>query len=129
MIGGIDVPIRTRCGPSLSTEVAVRAIRQRWPRSDYENGLTGERYCEFRQIPFGEIQELFVYRDRASADRWDAEGAVPSLRNTMIHIVADEDLVTVVVDLRDAAMEEIIAAISSTLGDDIFYIPAEVAAA
>jgi len=47
----------------------------------------------------------------------------------MIHIVADEDLVTVVVDLRDAAMEEIIAAISSTLGDDIFYIPAEVAAA
>ena len=64
MIGGIDVQIPTRCGPSLSTEVAVRAIRQRWPHSDYENGLTGERYFEFNQIPFGEIQELFVYRDR-----------------------------------------------------------------
>ena len=47
----------------------------------------------------------------------------------MIHIIADEDLVTVVVDLRDAAIEEIIAAIRSALGDDIFYIPAEVAAA
>ncbi len=116
MIGGIDVQIPTRCGP-VSTEVAIRAIRQRWPQSEYENGLTGERYREFSQIPFGDIEEILVYRDCTSADRWDAEGAIPSLRNTMIHIIADPGLVTVVVDERDAAMEEVIAAISSALRD------------
>ena len=33
----------------------------------------------------------------------------------MIHIISDEGLITVVVDERDAAMNEIIAAISSAL--------------
>ena len=51
--------------------------------------------------------------------------AIPSLRNTMIHIIAGEGVVTVVVDEKDVAMEEIIAAISSALCDDILYIPAE----
>jgi hypothetical protein len=129
MIGGIDVQIPTRCGPPLSTEVAVRAIRQRWLDAEYENGATGERYSRFRLIPFGEIEEIFVYRDRHSADRWDTEGAIPGLRNTMIHIVAEMDLITVVVDLLDAVMDEIIAAIRSALGDDIFYLPAELVAA
>jgi hypothetical protein len=115
MIGGIDVQIPTRCGPPLSTEVAVRAIRQQWPDAEYENGATGERYSRFHLIPFGEIEELFIYRDRLSADRWDTEGAIPDLRNTMIHIVAEVDLISVVVDSRDVAMVEIIAAIRSAL--------------
>jgi hypothetical protein len=129
MIGGIDVQIPTRCGPPLSTEVAVRAIRQQWPDAEYEHGATGERYSEFALIPFGEIEEIFVYRDRLSADSWDKEGAIPDLSNTMIHIVAEADLITVVVDSRDAAMDEIMAAIRSALGDDILYLPAELLAA
>jgi hypothetical protein len=128
MIGGIDIPIPTRAGP-ISTEVAVRAIRQKWPRAEYENGLTGERYSQFCQIPFGEIEEIFVYRDHESADLWEAEGAVSSLENTMIHLVADRDLITVVVDVRDGAIDEIIAAISSALADNIFCISAEQVAA
>lgn len=128
MIGGIDVQIPTRCGP-LSTEVAVRAVRQRWPHAEYENGVTGERYSEFCRIPFGQVEEIFVYRDRASADSWDAQGASPSLYNTMIHIVADQDLITVVVDERDSSMEEIIAAISSAFSDEILHLAAEAAAA
>jgi hypothetical protein len=128
MIGGIDIQIPTRCGAS-SVEVTVRSIRQKWPNAAFENAVTGERYGDFCLIPFGEIEELFVYRDSASADSWDVEGAIPSLENTMIHIVADEELITVVVDLRDEAMEQIIAAIESALGDDIFYIPAELVAA
>ncbi len=47
----------------------------------------------------------------------------------MIHIIADEEMITVVVDERDALIEEIVAAISSALGDDIFYVPAELVAA
>jgi len=118
MIGGIDVPLRTMAGDS-SSEVAVRAIRQEWPLAVFENGLTGERYNNFWQIPFDEIEEIFVYRDSACADVWDAEGAIPAVRNTMIHIVSDDGLITVVVDERDRAMNEIIGAISSALSDDI----------
>jgi hypothetical protein len=47
----------------------------------------------------------------------------------MIHIVTDEDLLTLVVDRRDAEIEEIIAAVRSALSDDIFCVPAEVVAA
>ena len=128
MIGGIDIEIPTKCGTS-SIEVAVRATRQRWPHAGFENGISGDRYHHFWQIPFGDIEEIFVYRDSDSADRWDKEGAIPELFNTMIHIIADQDMITVVVDERDALIEEIVAAISSALGDDIFYVPAELVAA
>ena len=62
MIGGIDVRIPSGAGPQ-SIEVAVRAIRQAWPGAVFENGNTAERYPFFRQIPFGAVDELFVYRD------------------------------------------------------------------
>jgi hypothetical protein len=35
----------------------------------------------------------------------------------MIHLVADAERITAVVDARDATMEEIVAAISSRLSD------------
>jgi hypothetical protein len=119
MIGGIDIQIPTTCGAS-SLEFATRAIQQRWPSAVFENGLTGDRYEHFDEIPFGETTELFIYRDRAAADLWEAEGAVPSAFNTMIHLVADGDMLTLVVDERDAAMEEIIAAVSSGIRDQMF---------
>ena len=123
MIGGVDVLIPTRAGDS-SIEVAVRAIRQKWPQAAFENSLTGERYGSFRRVPFGKLGEIFVYRDTATADAWDAEGAVPVLSNTMIHLIADADAVTVVVDEKDAEMQEILAAIVSGLSDQIHYLKA-----
>jgi hypothetical protein len=128
MIGGIDINIPTNAGAS-SMEVAVRAIMQSWPRSVFENGLTGERYEYFRQIPFGEVKEIFVYRDSLAAEAWDAEGAVPDIYNTMVHLIADQGMITVVVDVRDAAIESVIAAISSGLSDEILYLAAELEAA
>lgn len=124
MIGGIDVHLPTKAGAS-SIEVAVRAIRQLWPQAEFENGITGERYDHFWQIPFGEVEELFVYHDSESADKWDAEGAIPDVYNTMIHLIHDDDFLTVVVDERDATMEEFLAAIESGLRDEILYISAE----
>jgi hypothetical protein len=128
MIGGIDIRIPTRAGDS-SLEVSVRAIRQKWPGAIYENGLTGDRYDHFRQIPFGDVEELFVYRDSAAAELWDIEGAVPNARNSMIHVIADQDMLTAVIDERDAEMDGIIAAIRSGLADELFYIPAFLGAA
>lgn len=128
MIGGIDVPIPTLAGSS-SIEVAVRAIRQRWPSATFENGDTGEHYEQFQKIPFGEVEELFVYRDSEAASRWDDEGAVPELYNTMIHLIADDDLLTVVVDEKDEAIQELLTAIEFALRDEIFFVPAELEAA
>lgn len=128
MIGGIDVRLSTMAGES-SIEVAVRAVRQRWPRATFENALTGEKYTLFWQIPFGEIQELFVYRDSQCAKKWDADGAVPEVYNTIIHLIPDDELLTVVVDERNAAMNELLAAIQSGLRNEVFYVPAELEAA
>lgn len=128
MIGGIDVHLPTLAGTS-SIEVAVRAIRQRWPRATFENGVTGDRYDQFEQVPFGQIEELFVYRDCELADRWEEEGAVPELSNTMIHLILDDDLLTVVVDERNMEMEEMLTSIKSGLHDEIHFAPAEPEAA
>jgi len=127
MIGGIDVYIPTRAGNS-SVEIAVRAVRQIWPNAVFENGLTGDRYNRFSEIPFGEIEELFVYCSTAAADIWDSEGAIPDVYNTMVHIIADKEMIIAVVDEKDAAMERILAAIRSGLSDDILYIPVSEAA-
>lgn len=128
MIGGIDVRIPTRAGVT-SSEVAVRAIRQRWPKAVFENGLTGDHYDVFWKIPFGEIEELFVYKDSDAAALWDAEGAVAEASNSMIHMISDPDLLTVVVDEKDAEMELILSSIRSGLSDEILYIPALLGAA
>lgn len=121
MIGGIDIQIRTNAGES-SLEVAVRAIRQQWSRAVFENALTGERYDTFGQIPFGEIEELFVYQDQDRADAWDVEGATPALHNTMIHLIPESGMMTIVVDDKVPAMELIVSAIESAFRDEILNI-------
>lgn len=124
MIGGIDVRLPSMAGVE-SVEVAARAVRQAWPHAVFEHGDTGERYSYFWQVPFGELRELFVYRDSSVADIWDEMGAIPEVSNTMLHILYDDGLVTVVIDERDKEMESIISAIRSGLSDSILYLAAE----
>ena len=128
MIGGIDIRLPTRAG-DVAVQVAVRAIREHWPDAVFENGDTGDGYDRFWQIPFGELDEIFVYRDSNARQGWDTEGAVPELYNTMIHVIGDEDMITLVVDQKDAAMQEMIATVSSALHDGILYMPALLEAA
>ena len=123
MIGGTDVPIPTRAG-EWSMEVAVRAIRQQLPRAVFENGLTGDRYDQFLEVPFGEIEEIFVYRDAEAADAWEEHGAIPELSNTMIHLLADDGTITAVIDERDTNTEQILEAIASGLSDPILCLGA-----
>jgi hypothetical protein len=119
MIGGIDIELSTWAGDS-SLERAVQAIRQFWPDAVFQEVLTGDRYDTFDQIPFGGKREIFVYRDPKAADRWDAKGAVPSLYNTMVHLITDPGFITVVVDEEDEFTRQLIKAISSALRDDLF---------
>lgn len=127
MIGGVDVRIPTSAGRQ-AMEVAVRAVRQAWPRSVFENGRTGDRYDRFQQIPFGRMEELFVYRDADAENRWNEKGAVPELANTMIHLLHDQGLITVVIDNHDEEVDAILGAIRSGLNDSIHAIRGRVAA-
>jgi hypothetical protein len=122
MIGGVDIRIPTGAGES-SLIVAARAIRQYWPHAVFENGSTGHRYQSYWDTPLDQLEEVFVYRDLAAADVWDAEGAVPAAINTMIHVIADDGLATIVVDEpQSAAMKTIVAAITSGLQTDILNL-------
>jgi hypothetical protein len=128
MIGGIDIRIPNRVGQE-SVEVAVRAIRQQWPRAVFENGNTAERYDYFWQIPFGDVEELFVYRDANSADLWDKYGAIPEAENSMVHVIYDDGLITAVIDDRTKETEAIVQSIRSALEDPILTLPALLEAA
>jgi hypothetical protein len=114
MIGGVEYQIPARAGES-SVRVAVSVIQHKWPRAVFENGETGERYNDIREIPFEELREIFVYRDLDAADAWDRDGAVPEDANTMVHLIADEGLITMIIDEKDAFMDEIRNAIASRL--------------
>jgi len=127
MIGGIDIRLPSPAGLK-SLEVAVRAVRQQWPRAAFENGNTGERYERFSEIPFGDVEELFVYRDADAAEVWNDKGAIPEVSNTMIHLLQDEGLITAVIDEQTPEMETIINAIRSGLGDSILSLYAMEAA-
>lgn len=127
MIGGIDTAIPTP-GVRDPLYIAVRVIRQYWPKAVFENGETGERY-EFWQVPFGEVIEVFVYRDGLIADQWDAEGAVPELLNTMIHLIAEREALIVVVDDKVGEMQNVIDSILSALADPIHHVAAKRSAA
>ena len=73
MIGGVDISIPTKTG-ALSLEAAVRVVRQFWIDAVYENGETGERYPRFEDIPFGKLDEVFIYRDPSAANVWEEKG-------------------------------------------------------
>lgn len=126
MIGGIDIAILTQNSDS-GLVAAVRAILQYWPRAVFENGTTGERYDRLANVPFGRLQELFVYRDVAIADAWDADGAIPELYDTMVHLLADDDRITLVVDSTDGPIAELVDAVRSALSDSIHHVLAEAA--
>lgn len=128
MIGGFDIRIATEAGESALL-AAYRAILQFWDHPVVENASTGGRYeGAFFDIPFDYLEEIFVYRDSNSADLWDEEGAVEGVQNTMIHLIAEPRLTTVVVDdPTDPEMSEVIAAIRSNLANDIFAVYAEAA--
>jgi hypothetical protein len=123
MIGGTDVTLTTRAG-DLALEAAVRVIRTVWRSARYEDADGGRQYDRFSEIPFGELDELFVYRDHQAREAWELRGAVPENRNTMVHLLTDPGQITIVVDERDAEMNALIDAIRSCLCDNLFSVKA-----
>jgi hypothetical protein len=123
MIGGVDISIPTKTG-ALSLEASVRVVRQLWIDAVYENGVTGERYLRFEDIPIGKLDEVFIYRDPCAADVWEEKGAVSEAFNSMVHLISDDDSLTLVVDEMNLEMVQLSDAIRSQLADVILYDPA-----
>ena len=121
MIGGIDIRIKSAAGEEL-LEVAANALAQLWPNAVFEDGETGEPYDSVWNVPFSEMAEVFVYRDEQSAKIWSKKGAVPEALNSMIHLLRDPGLLTVVVDDLSDEMGEAIDAIKSALADNIHSV-------
>jgi hypothetical protein len=127
MIGGEDVVIPLhRTDKADALESAVRALTSYWHSAVFEDGLTGQRYMTFSAIPFGRAHELLVYRDEAALQSWEALGATPSTEGTMVHIIAQEAAMTLVVDdASDVMTAKVINELRSLL---TYGVPWEIAA-
>ena len=84
MIGGEDVYIEVPGLPVLNDYVQV--VLKYWPSGIVES--VNER-------------EVLVYRDQESLELWTEYGAVAAGYNSMIHLLAQTGLLTVVVDEAD----------------------------
>ena len=123
MIGGTDLHFPTTAARDRAVEVSVRAVKAHWNESVFENGTTGEKYDHFFQIPFGRVTEIFVYKNPQYSQRWDDEGAIDELSDTMVHIIFTANFLSVVVDSPDSSeVQPIIRGIQQGLQCDIHNI-------
>ena len=113
-IGGIDILIPHQIDEKLAVYLTARLIRQRWKNAVFEDTNTEEYYEDYHKLPMRELSEVFVYKDKICKAEWDwdAGNAAP---NTMIYVIGQKDLITVVVDERDAEMNEIVSSITLVL--------------
>ena len=113
MIGGEDVVI-----PLVGTDRAealesvVRSLCRYWDSAIFQDGSNGLRYETFSSIPFGRAHELLVYKNEAAFRDWENLGATPSTEGTMVHVIAQETAVTLVVDDASDSM-------TATLVDEV----------
>lgn len=93
MIGGIDYVVSY-------DSISLKLIERMWPFAVVED-VNGDRIaienCAF--IP--RMTELFIYKNMKIAMKWEELGAEPELVDTMIHIIARNEEVTIVVDTPD----------------------------
>jgi hypothetical protein len=117
MIGGEDIVIEL---PGLASSVtlpaAVRYVFDRWPSAVTQDGDTGRRFDRFAAMDFGNLREVFVYRDEAAFDSWERLGADTTNANQMIHFLASTGRLTIVVDdLQDVVSASIVRGLRDRL--------------
>ena len=99
MIGGIDILFPRIPGAATAMHLCLRVIRKHWPQAAVEDAVTGRRSpAAEMDFPTSGCTEAFIYVDEETARRWDQEGAVPELANTMIHVLISEQSMTLAVD-------------------------------
>jgi hypothetical protein len=100
MIGGADVVLEypgvLRASGGL--DIAARHFAARWPSAVFQDGASGGVFTTYSSIPFGRLTEMFIYRDAMALESWTNLGADAGNANAMVHLIADEAALTVVVD-------------------------------
>lgn len=117
MIGGEDILVGgAGLDRAASLDSVVRIIFKYWRGAIFQDGTDGKQYALFSQIPFGRVQELLIYRDRESLRSWENLGADPSNAGTMVHVVASQEGITLVVDdARSQMMRTVIEEVRRVL--------------
>src|SRR5258708_36281569 len=105
MISGYDIILKTTAASEFVFEQAVLIAKQVWPNAVVENGDTGSLLNPVGKDwsnDFSGLSEVMIYKDKRSRDSWDEDGAIPTNKNTMVHVIkAKSDRETVVVDDRN----------------------------
>lgn len=114
MIGGNDI-VFGAVGDSASLEACARIIRRFWPHVRFEDAVTGEKYAQMTDVPFGGVTELLAYPSEEAEVSWDAD-CTDSPENSMLYIIARKNDITVVLDNpKTAEMELILEGIRGAL--------------
>jgi hypothetical protein len=89
-IGGIDTILEAPPGVHV-VELILRRIRHFWPDAYYQNADDANEvysiHDDWVSISSSLAHEFFIYKDAATAQSWDRDGAVPENHNTMIHFM------------------------------------------
>jgi len=124
MIGGCDITIPSPAGIT-GLDACLRVIRLKWPSAVFQDADHGELVDYGDLVVSPRTRDLFAYRDRESAVRWETLGADPSLRDTLIHLKPSPERLTVVVDAEPSKeMVSMVALIRDTMRMDILRTPA-----
>lgn len=117
MIGGEDIVIELPdLAPSVTLPAAVRYLLDGWTAAVTQDADTGRRFDRFAEIDFGNLREVFVYRDEEAFNSWDRLGADVSNANQMIHLLASVGRLTIVVDdLHDIVSASIVRGLRDRL--------------
>ena len=93
----------TRCRRSRRPRGRGAARAPGWPEALIQGADAERPFESFAAVPFGRERELMVFRDRESYRSWQTLGADESNQHSMLHFIADEGALTIVVDnLEDA---------------------------
>lgn len=100
MIGGDDVIFQTPLG-RVALSIALRVVHLHWPAAVVQDAEAEEAVSPSR-FALAAAREVFVYENAAVAARWIADGYADELANRMVHLLRDDETLTVVVDDRHA---------------------------
>jgi hypothetical protein len=102
MIGGVDVVLQnySLAAPAV-LETVARAVHQRWPEAVFVDAVSGHQFASFAAARFGDLRELFVFRDEASRASWEHLGLTDENADAAIHAIAEPHAITLVVSDPD----------------------------
>ena len=119
MIGRVDQVLWHQLPREEALELCARFATDAFGGVFVEDAVSGETYQSLATVPFGVLQEVFVYEDEGAYRSWEELGADPSNANKMVHLLCYGDgRVTVVVDdPKDRRMHELVEQLRAQLAD------------